>query len=39
MDRGDQKGFLRLIDIWALLQQSLQSSVPPPNYILGSLLS
>lgn len=31
MDRGDQKGFLRLIDIWALLQQSLQSSVPPPQ--------
>ncbi|MCH5313476.1 MAG: glycosyltransferase family 4 protein [Helicobacter sp.] len=26
MDRGDQKGFLRLIDIWALVQQSLHKS-------------
>ncbi|MCX2717776.1 glycosyltransferase family 4 protein [Helicobacter sp. MIT 21-1697] len=30
MDRGDQKGFLRLIDIWALAQKRLQSSMPPP---------
>lgn len=37
MDRGDQKGFLRLIDIWALVQQSLhkskqQSSFNPPPF-------
>ncbi|WP_334092830.1 glycosyltransferase family 4 protein [Helicobacter typhlonius] len=31
MQKDDVKGFLRLIDIWALLQQSLQSSVPPPQ--------
>ena len=30
MDRGDQKGFLRLIDIWALIQKRLHSSMPPP---------
>lgn len=31
MDRGDQKGFLRLIDIWALVREKLKSSVPPPQ--------
>lgn len=31
MDRGDQKGFLRLIDIWAFVQESLKSSMPPPH--------
>ena len=30
MDRGDQKGFLRLIDIWAFVQEKFKSSTPPP---------
>ncbi|MCX2717400.1 glycosyltransferase, partial [Helicobacter sp. MIT 21-1697] len=33
----EEKGFLRLIDIWALAQKRMQSSMPPPHYILGSL--
>ncbi|TLD81488.1 glycosyltransferase family 4 protein [Helicobacter sp. MIT 05-5293] len=28
MDKGDQKGFLRLIDIWAKAQDSIQSTHP-----------
>lgn len=35
---SEEKGFLRLIDIWAFVQEKFKSSAPP-HCILGSLLS